>query len=586
MEEQDKINVGAKSKAKIILVSSIIFLMSVIGATYAYFTINIVGNDTASSISMDTAGMEITFNNGPQIVVENIFSGDSFTKTFTVQNTGTNTAYYDIKVTEVFNTFIKDELVYTLSGTNGGGSVSQTIMPTNDGLLKAKISIAPGVTQTFTLTIRFIETGSNQSYNETASFVGKLQIISPYKYVQSGVQNITLKERIFADNTAYPTNIASKYVTASGGINYANPSDMAYNGYYTGEEEVNFTSSSNRSLGTTFSYDATSGYFRLTGTTGTSKTYSSADVGKYTCYYVNSTSCYYNPQELYKILEVSGSTVTRVERYIAKPKRDTWNGLGLYYTSTNTVGNQPTYFFRGHVTNNYVSFAGDLWRIVRINEDGSIRMIRQLNYVSAKFNNSSNDPMYVGYMFGTSSNPYANDNNSNIKTQVEAYYDSKLASLSSYLAPIEFCNDRSIGNTSGSNIYYGAYTRLITNKSPQFTCPNEARDLFTLTTSSRGNKKLTKSVGLLTQDEAAYAGAAYSKLSKYYLNNNTNNYWWTSSPCNFPSSYATVWYGYPGGGHNYATTTYGVRPLVSLKSDVMVSGGTGAANDPYVIATN
>ena len=235
-----------------------------------------------------------------------------------------------------------------------------------------------------------------------------------------------------------------------------------------------------------------------------------------------------------------------------------------------------------------MSFAGDLWRIVRINEDGSIRIIRQLNYVSAKFNNSNNDPMYVGYMFGTSSDPYANTNNSNIKTQVEAYYDSKLASLSSYLAPIEFCNDRSIQSTSGSTIYYGARGRLYINKSPQFACPNEARDLFTLTTSSRGNKKLTKSVGLLTQDEAAYAGAVYDKLSKYYLNNNTNTFWWTSSPYSFRSSYAFVWYGTPGGRSSNigVTSTYGVRPLVSLKSDVMVSGGTGAANDPYVIATN
>lgn len=46
------------------------------------------------------------------------------------------------------------------------------------------------------------------------------------------------------------------------------------------------------------------------------------------------------------------------------------NGKGLYYTSTNTEGNKKTYYFRGAVTNNYVSFAGQTWRIVRINEDG------------------------------------------------------------------------------------------------------------------------------------------------------------------------------------------------------------------------
>ena len=83
---------------------------------------------------------------------------------------------------------------------------------------------------------------------------------------------------------------------------------------------------------------------------------------------------------------------------------------GLYYTSTNTEDNKVTYYFRGAVENNYVSFAGFYWRIIRINEDGSVRLVYQGKTINAtlentiieksNFNESVNDNAYVGYMYG------------------------------------------------------------------------------------------------------------------------------------------------------------------------------------------
>ena len=66
------------------------------------------------------------------------------------------------------------------------------------------------------------------------------------------------------------------------------------------------------------------------------------------------------------------------------------NGKGLYYTSTNTEYNNVTYYFRGNVDNNYVKFGKDssgndiLWRIVRINEDGSVRLVTQDSVETSK----------------------------------------------------------------------------------------------------------------------------------------------------------------------------------------------------------
>ena len=104
-----------------------------------------------------------------------------------------------------------------------------------------------------------------------------------------------------------------------------------------------------------------------------------------------------------------------------------------------------------------------------------------------------------------------------------------------------------------------------------------------MSTSSRGNKKLTKSVGLITADEATYAGAFYGQLSKYYLDN--NSYWWSVSPSYFNGTYAYELANYPGGdsGSTNTTSSWSVRPVVSLKADTVVLGGSGSSNDPYII---
>lgn len=58
-----------------------------------------------------------------------------------------------------------------------------------------------------------------------------------------------------------------------------------------------------------------------------------------------------------------------------------------------------TYYFRGNVTNNYVNFAGLLWRIVRVNGNGTIRMVSDGTVGYSKWNLSSSDPAYTGYMY-------------------------------------------------------------------------------------------------------------------------------------------------------------------------------------------
>ena len=68
-----------------------------------------------------------------------------------------------------------------------------------------------------------------------------------------------------------------------------------------------------------------------------------------------------------------------------------------------------SYYYRGAVKNNYVTFAGFIWRIIRRNGDGSIRLIysgksttdtgEAVTIGNSQFNGKCWDPTYVGYKY-------------------------------------------------------------------------------------------------------------------------------------------------------------------------------------------
>ena len=295
---------------------------------------------------------------------------------------------------------------------------------------------------------------------------------------------------------------------------------------------------------------------------------------------------------------------------------------GLYYTSTNTENNKTTYYFRGAVTNNYVRFADFYWKIIRINEDGSIRLIYNGTSATAtgssvgigtkQFNSDSVDNAYVGYMYGTPgsssyASTHANTNSSIVKGVLDTWYETNLKmDYGSYIADAGFCNDRSIASRSGlwdsndtargygtNKTYYGAYNRLVNNVKPQFACPNASNDLFTTSSSSKGNKALTNPIGLITADEVWYAGGiSYTSNSTYYLH--ANYQYWTMSPEYFNGSYAYDYFMYQYGDLTPIVSTSsnrGVRPVINLKSTVTLSSTNpsgcssqnGSASCPYVI---
>ena len=210
------------------------------------------------------------------------------------------------------------------------------------------------------------------------------------------------------------------------------------------------------------------------------------------------------------------------------------------------------------------------------------------------FNSSHNSPKYLGYMYGdtdaTEEDAFTNKNNSTIKGVIDSWYQNNLSSYSGYLADEVFCNDRTLASTStyttstSNNVYYAGRERLYTNKAPQLTCPNIARDGFTTTTSNIGNKALTYPIGLITADEVSLAGGVIGTDNySYYLN--TERRYWALSAYNWSSGFAYVFsvnsYGTLYNCHVYDSG--GARPVVSLRTSTLVTSGTGTETDPYVI---
>ena len=278
---------------------------------------------------------------------------------------------------------------------------------------------------------------------------------------------------------------------------------------------------------------------------------------------------------------------------------DTTTGT-IYYADTSKG---RTYYFAGNPTDNWVKFAGYYWRIIRINEDGTIRMIYQgtnanttgieTQIQTSAFNSSFNNNMYVGYMY-QSNQVHGLQENSTIKGILDTWYQNNLQSYADNLdGNAGFCNDRQpstshttsngLGGTGAASTYYAGYIRLRTHKEPTFECENDS-DLYTTSGSNNGNRALTYPIGLITADEVAYAGGVYNITNtSYYLY--TNSEYWTMSPHNFIYGNATAFRvnssGYPISINVYGFSI-GVRPVINLKANVTITG-SGTASDPYVV---
>ena len=276
---------------------------------------------------------------------------------------------------------------------------------------------------------------------------------------------------------------------------------------------------------------------------------------------------------------------------------------------TGTENGTTVYYFAGNATDNWVKFGKNesnqdlYWRIIRTNSDGSVRLLYHGTSTTATdtyigksgFHGYIGDIAYLSYMYGSLgsiSNARTNQTNSSrIKTTIDNWYKDNLnTNYGKYLSTTAvYCNDRSISD----NTDFGAYTRLITNKTPTYDCAT-TEDKFTVDTST-GNGKLTYPIALMTADEVSFAGGVWlTRAETWYYKNSANGSstgetnWLLLSPfaCyeSRPRVFSVDGSSSPGLLGNYdVISTHGVRPAISLKSCTLYSTGDGSASDPYTI---
>ena len=302
-------------------------------------------------------------------------------------------------------------------------------------------------------------------------------------------------------------------------------------------------------------------------------------------------------------------------------------GVGINETVCQAAGGTP-------LTEKAAFTTADMyWRIIRINGDGSIRMIYSgttaptsatatvmtgpgTQISTSTFNDSMDKAEYVGYQYikgqqhgygkcnGTSASCTVNGNtiyNSTIKQKIDKWYAGTTLKDNDLIADQIFCNDRTAStsdvaysntkyttlpswNSTETQYYYGAYGRLYNSKSPILTCPT-ASDKFTVNTSN-GNGALTYPVGLITADEVAMAGGKLgTDNSSYYLY--TNQIYWSGSPFYFDSvnSRAIEFYvrNYGSVAASPVNIGFGTRPVVSLSPNAKLSG-SGTYDDVYTVS--
>ena len=517
-------------------------LITLIGVTYAYFTTKIIGD--RKNVTVDMAELKIIFTNGDAIEASDVYAEDNLdiVKTFSVENKTKNEYKYNIVIEDLVNTFkTTGYLVYKITSDDGGYNMTEFVdvpksQSANNYILVYSLSIEGKSIHNYNIEIKYINDEENsQDEDQGATLSGKL-------YISQGT-TVTLAEKMLIDNPTISERTdfsVTNTENTTGTIYKTNKTEDGSDVYY-------------------YSGNTTNNWVKFGKETKTSCTYNGVELS-----YFNSTSAIYKEAGT---LTENECLSTNVCVYTNPDDNSKY-----YYVGDNEANciseDNYTYSNNKATFNNETSEKDIYWRIIRTNEDGSIRLLYSgtshdttEGYIgSSQFNSTGNDPMYVGYMYGTSGsleNNRTNENDSTVKIVIDTWYEKNmLTNYDKYISKTAvYCNDRSVGRgtykTGSTWSYYGANTRLETNKAPSYKCGANANnglfediqsieDKFSASTTGGGNGQLKYPIALITADELAFAGGNYntsmpSPYTWYYTNSQgesiTGSYlWWSLSP--------------------------------------------------------
>ncbi len=276
------------------------------------------------------------------------------------------------------------------------------------------------------------------------------------------------------------------------------------------------------------------------------------------------------------------------------------SGDGLYKDTTET----GRCVYKGANPNNYITLGSDTYRIISVESDGTLKVIRNgsignkvFDTANARYSTASTD--YCNSIYGCSvwgSKTTMLDSSGNNVTTMP-----RVIGGTEYNLP----NTEATLNTYLNNDWYNSLSSTVQSKivthlfNVGVTKYNETNLSNTITQEQA--YKWKGKVGLMTASDYVKASTnsactsvyAYYNTSSCYNNSATHNwifagpagktYSWTSSP--YSGSYAYgVFNVYSGGliAGDLAFFSYGVAPVLYLSSDITLSG-KGTSSNPYII---
>ena len=265
------------------------------------------------------------------------------------------------------------------------------------------------------------------------------------------------------------------------------------------------------------------------------------------------------------------------------------NENGLYsMTTSNGFGGtgNTTYYFRGNVNNNYVDFAGFTWRIIRINEDGTIRLILDdvMDNNSYRLSTDTKDVIDMYYsspattVTGETTNQYA-------IYALDNWFNTNITDINRLKVATGnyFCESAKVKPMDTSHTYTDQKTGRSYTISTTYTSGNASMTLYKnyvpdleCPTDGNGKGLVNGSIGLINYDELVMAGA-YPNMSNtaFYLYNSL--VWWTMSPAGMSNDTTAGLNGNAwviGNGNIHGSIdadAWRLRPVINLKADTIAS---------------
>ena len=223
------------------------------------------------------------------------------------------------------------------------------------------------------------------------------------------------------------------------------------------------------------------------------------------------------------------------------------SGDGLYKDEY-----EDRYFYKGANPNNYITFNNETWRIISIENDDTIKVMRNESIGDIEWDSSITN----NWAYPASLNTYLNG----------TYYNGLNATIQSQIVS----KDWSIGSVTQRN--------------------NDLADQINDENSVKWNGK----VALATASEYIRSNSNKSNCGTYYESNHNYNScksttwmqnrtnWWILSPTNGIAS--VMFFDGSFGDSNAFYLSNAVRPAVYLSSKVKITDGTGTSTDPYQIS--